>query len=247
MTGAEYLAFFGASVILALTPGPDTFLTLRFGAHHVRAGLVYTVAVALGVMVWAVLALTGVAVLLEQFPGIRVGLTWIGGSYLMYLGLSALYQVRRSRRRLAAAPALAAAGDRAAAPRGRQPDHGQGAPPHRAGEPATIGAGASASENDTRKTARSVFRTGVISSLTNPKTGLFFLALLPPFLPQSPSLIDHGLLVATVAGCILAYGALLSVISDRIGRLLTNGSGPVIIDTVAGAVLIVLGITVVLM
>ncbi|MBM7847367.1 hypothetical protein [Arthrobacter roseus] len=52
VTGAEYLAFLAASAILALTPGPDTFLTLRFGAHHVRDGLVYTVAVALGVMAW---------------------------------------------------------------------------------------------------------------------------------------------------------------------------------------------------
>ncbi len=88
--------------------------------------------------------------------------------------------------------------------------------------------------------------TGVISSLTNPKTGLFFLALLPPFLPQSPSPIDHTLLVATVAGCILLYGALLSAVADRVGRSLTAGSGPIVIDAVAGVVLIVLGITVVL-
>ncbi|MHA7141935.1 LysE family translocator [Arthrobacter sp. Sr33] len=98
MTGAEYLSFLGASIILALTPGPDTFLMLKFGTHHVRTGLIYTAAVTLGVIVWAVLALTGVAVLLEQFPGVRTGLTWIGGSYLTYLGISALYQVKRSRK-----------------------------------------------------------------------------------------------------------------------------------------------------
>lgn len=245
MTGAEYLTFLGASVILTLTPGPDTFLTLRFGAHHIRTGLVYSVAVTLGIIVWAVLALTGVAVLLEQLPGVRTGLTWIGGSYLMYLGISALYQVKRSRKAAAAAPALSVTNELPASySEGSENDRSTIA--GSSGEAATGVAGTWTAGDSTRSTPRSVFRTGVVSSLTNPKTGLFFLALLPPFLPQSPSLIDHGLLVATVAGCILVYGALLSAVADRVGRLLTAGSGPVIVDAVAGVVLIVLGITVVL-
>ncbi|MGO1398255.1 MAG: LysE family translocator [Brevibacterium yomogidense] len=210
MTGAEFIAFLGASVILAVTPGPDTFLTLRFAARSVRAGLVYTAAAGLGVLVWAVLALTGVAALLERFPDVRTGLTWVGGSYLVFLGVTALLQVNRARR-----------GSAAHAP---------------AGEP--------------RLPARSlpmVFRTGLISSLTNPKTGLFFLALLPPFLPASPSAVDHVLLVATVVGCMLVYGAGLSVIAGRVGRYLTGGSGPLIVDGVAGAILVVLGVSLVVL
>ena len=243
MTGAEYLTFLGASIILALTPGPDTFLMLKFGAHHVRTGLIYTVAVTLGVIVWAVLALTGVALLLEQFPGVRTALTWIGGSYLMYLGISALYQVKRSRK--AAVPALAAT-DELPANYLERAENDQSATADSSSKAVTAVPGTSTAGDSTRNTPRSVFRTGVISSLTNPKTGLFFLALLPPFLPQSPSLIDHTLLVATVAACILLYGALLSAVADRIGRLLSAGSGPVVIDAVAGAVLIILGITIVL-
>lgn len=231
------MAFLGASMVLAVTPGPDTFLMLRFGAHHVRAGLVYTTAVALGVMVWAILSLTGVAALLEQFPGVRTALTWVGGSYLMYLGISALFHVQRRRKLPAALLAEEAnhtPGDSSKSHRGNADN-----------SPSAVDGTVVVDSHDTRQAFGSVFRKGLISSLTNPKTGLFFLALLPPFLPQSPSLIDHGMLVATVAACILVYGALLSAVADRIGRLLTIGSGPVIIDSVAGAVLIGLGLTIV--
>lgn len=92
-----------------------------------------------------------------------------------------------------------------------------------------------------------VFRTGLISSLTNPKTGLFFLALLPPFLPASPGLLDQAVLVATVVGCMLVYGAGLSVVAGRVGRFLTGGAGPLIVDGVAGAILVVLGVSLIVL
>lgn len=206
MTGAEYLAFLGAAVILTLTPGPDTFLTLRFGARGLRAGIVYTAAVTIGIVAWAVLTLTGIAALLETYPGLRVGITLLGGSYLVYLGARAIVPViRRRRAGLAAPPTLA------------------------------VGAGPGGS----------VFGTGLISSLTNPKTGLFFLAMLPPFLPRSPDVLDRGLLVATVAGCIFVYGVGLSAVADRAGRLLSSGSGADAIDLVSGTILLALGVTII--
>lgn len=95
--------------------------------------------------------------------------------------------------------------------------------------------------------ARVVFRTGIISSLTNPKTGLFFLALLPPFLPHAPSLTDHLLLLLTVAVCMFVYGVLLSLVARRVGRMLTRGRGPLVVDTVAGAMLVLLGVSIVVL
>lgn len=207
MTGSEYTAFLGASIILAVTPGPDTFLMLKFGARNVYAGFVYVSAVALGVMMWAVFAVTGVAAVLEQFPGVRTALTLVGGCYLVLLGASALLGLRRTLRSTS-----------------RNAD----------GE---------VEYDSTEKT--SVFRTGLISSLTNPKTGLFFLALLPPFLPHAPGLVDYGLLLATIAICILIYGAIVSLAAARIGRLLTAGSGPMIVDAFSGVVLICIGIGIV--
>lgn len=263
MTGAEYIAFVGASVILAVTPGPDTFLTLRFAARSVRGGLVYTVAAGLGVLVWAVLALTGVAALLERFPDVRTGLTWVGGTYLVFLGLSALLQVRKV---LKQRTAQAAAGSppqeaveaevRASVAHEVSVSAVAGGVPQISTSPATAGPAAapdpvvaSAGQEASGRPhlpARSlptVFRTGLISSLTNPKTGLFFLALLPPFLPESPGPVDHVVLVATVVGCMLVYGAGLSVVAGRVGRFLTGGSGPLIVDGAAGAILVILGIS----
>lgn len=260
MTGAEYMAFVGASVILAVTPGPDTFLTLRFAARSVRGGLVYTVAAGLGVLVWAVLALTGVAALLERFPDVRTGLTWVGGTYLVFLGVSALLQVRKvlKQRRAAESPPQEAVEAEMRAPVAHKVPVAAvaGGATQVSTSPATAGpadapdlvvasAGTEAS-GQPHLPARSlptVFRTGLISSLTNPKTGLFFLALLPPFLPESPGPVDHVVLVATVVGCMLVYGAGLSVVAGRVGRFLTGGSGPLIVDGAAGAILIILGVS----
>lgn len=266
MTGAEYVAFIGACVILAVTPGPDTFLTLRFAAHSVRAGFVYSVAVALGVLVWAVLALTGVAALLQRFPEVRAGLTWIGGSYLVFLGLSALVQVHRVRQRRAPVPAPVSVGagvggselsvgtGTASASTAAESSGGSSVLSDQPESPAEVAAEweipAEFDSVEPRIRARShasVFRTGMISSLTNPKTGLFFLALLPPFLPAAPSAADHVILVATVVVVMIAYGMGLSVVARRIGRLLTRGSGPLVVDGVAGAVLVIIGLSLIVL
>lgn len=260
VTGAEYIAFLGASVILAVTPGPDTFLTLRFAAHSVRGGLVYTLAAAAGVLVWAVLALTGVAALLERFPEIRVALTWVGGGYLVLLGVTALLQVRRAVRERASHAAAAPASQATAVPEvpvpvgdGAQVGSGAGSGSGLGSGTAAVAVAAPAEPEapivprlPARRLPR-VFRTGLISSLTNPKTGLFFLALLPPFLPASPGPVEHVLLVATVVGCMLVYGAGLSVIAGRAGRFLTGGAGPLIVDGVAGGILVVLGVSLVVL
>lgn len=204
MTGAEYLAFLGASIVLALTPGPDTFLTLRFGAGSVRQGLVYAGAVAVGIVIWVVLALAGIATLLSEFPSVLTALTIAGGLYLAYLGTSSLVAAVRTHR-MPPAPDVSLS----------------------------------------RQSRRSPFRVGMISSLTNPKTALFFLALLPPFLPSSPSPVDYSILVVTAAGCVLVYSIILATIAGRAGRLLLAGSGPKFMDAASGIILLGLGITVI--
>lgn len=237
MTGAEYVAFLGAVAILVLTPGPDTFLTLRFAAHQLRAGVVYSVAAALGTLVWAILALTGVAALLQRFPDIRVVLTWVGGAFLVYLGATALLHVRAALRGTTAGRRRVAA----TTPDDTAPEAADGT----ASSVAVAVRVPVVAPTLTRLPV--VFRTGIISSLTNPKTGLFFLALLPPFLPAAPGFVDHVLLLATVAACMFVYGVLLSVIARRVGRFLTKGRGPLVVDTVAGGMLILLGVSLVLL
>ena len=102
MTGAEYTAFLGAALILAVTPGPDTFLTLRYGAQSFRRGLIYASAAACGITVWAVLALSGLAALLQTYPAARTVLAVCGGLYLTFLGLRTLWGVWQVERRIRA-------------------------------------------------------------------------------------------------------------------------------------------------
>ena len=55
------------------------------------------------------------------------------------------------------------------------------------------------------------------------------------------------LLLATVAACMFVYGVLLSVIARRVGRFSTKGRGPLVVDTVAGGMLILLGVSLILL
>ncbi|WP_330183814.1 LysE family translocator [Nocardia sp. NBC_01503] len=89
------LSFIGLCVLLALTPGPDTFLVLRFSMAGPRPGIAAAAGSACGGIVWAVVVAAGVATLLEQSATAYRSLKVIGGIYLLYLGIRALMAHRR--------------------------------------------------------------------------------------------------------------------------------------------------------
>lgn len=91
------LSFAGLCVLLALTPGPDTFLVLRFSMAGPRPGIAAAVGSAFGGIVWATVVAAGVAALLEQSATAYRTLKVIGGIYLLYLGIRALVEQRRAR------------------------------------------------------------------------------------------------------------------------------------------------------
>ncbi|MGW5227350.1 LysE family translocator [Nocardia niigatensis] len=82
-------------MLLALTPGPDTFLVLRFSMAGSRPGIAAAVGSAFGGIVWATVVAAGVAALLEQSATAYRTLKVIGGIYLVYLGVRALLAHRR--------------------------------------------------------------------------------------------------------------------------------------------------------
>ncbi|WP_067573492.1 LysE family translocator [Nocardia acidivorans] len=89
------LSFIGLCVLLALTPGPDTFLVLRFSMAGPRPGIAAAAGSACGGIVWAVVVAAGVATLLEQSATAYRSLKVIGGIYLLYLGIRALLAHRK--------------------------------------------------------------------------------------------------------------------------------------------------------
>ncbi|MGV9822882.1 LysE family translocator [Nocardia xishanensis] len=97
MTPSLLLGFVGLCVLLSLTPGPDSFLVLRFSIVDARPGIAAAVGSALGGLVWAVLVAAGVAALLEQSATAYRALKVVGGIYLVYLGIRSLVESRKRR------------------------------------------------------------------------------------------------------------------------------------------------------
>jgi threonine/homoserine/homoserine lactone efflux protein len=91
------LSFIGLCVLLSITPGPDSFLVLRFSIVDARPGIAAAIGSAFGGIVWAVVVAAGVAALLEQSATAYRALKVVGGIYLLYLGIRALIDHRRQR------------------------------------------------------------------------------------------------------------------------------------------------------
>ena len=88
---AELTAFLGVAVLVIVTPGQDTALTVRnslLGGR--RAGVFTAVGVSAGQTVWTLAASAGVTALLVASEPAFAALKLAGAAYLVYLGAAAL-------------------------------------------------------------------------------------------------------------------------------------------------------------
>lgn len=91
MISAAFLAFLGISVLVIVTPGPDTAVTLRNALLGGRAGGILTaLGIAAGQTVWAVATSLGIVAVLVASEPVFLALKLIGAGYLVYLGLQVL-------------------------------------------------------------------------------------------------------------------------------------------------------------
>jgi threonine/homoserine/homoserine lactone efflux protein len=79
--------------IITITPGLDTFMVLRSSARHgLRSGLLASIGVNTGLLVWAFASVAGIAAIIlasqEAFTVLRI----TGALYLAWLGLKSLRQ-----------------------------------------------------------------------------------------------------------------------------------------------------------
>jgi threonine/homoserine/homoserine lactone efflux protein len=96
---ADLLAFLGISILVIVTPGQDTALTIRNTLAGGRAtGVRTALGVSTGQAVWALAASAGVAALLVASEPAFFVLKVVGGAYLLYLGAEALLAAARGRR-----------------------------------------------------------------------------------------------------------------------------------------------------
>ena len=91
MTIEIWLAFVAASTILLLIPGPTILTVISYSVTHgKRANVPLVLAVALGDSTALVVSLLGLGTLLATSAVWFTVIKWIGGLYLLYLGISLL-------------------------------------------------------------------------------------------------------------------------------------------------------------
>jgi threonine/homoserine/homoserine lactone efflux protein len=94
----NFAAFLGISLIVIVTPGQDTALTIRnslLGGR--RAGIATAAGVVTGQSAWTLATSAGLAALLVASEPAFVALKLVGAAYLVYLGLEALHAALRGR------------------------------------------------------------------------------------------------------------------------------------------------------
>ena len=189
--------------MLALTPGPDTFLVLRYSMGRARDGFAAAAGCAIGSLVWAALVAVGLAALLEQSAELFRIVKIVGGLYLLYLGVTAFLATRRSVRR---------------------EQQGEAAVP----EP--------------RRRSSSSLVAGLLSTMLNPKVGLFFLAVVPQFVSAHAGFGETMLLGAVDAVVGGLYLVVVTVLASRLVAWLRRPRVTRTLERVSAGVLAALGI-----
>ncbi|RKT54174.1 LysE family translocator [Saccharothrix australiensis] len=168
MTGTALLGFAGLCLLLAIAPGPDTFLVLRYGLAGPRFGVLAAAGSAIGSLFWAAAVALGLADLLRSSPTAFLVVKVVGGLYLLYLGVVGFLR------------------------RDEVVDPGGGGPVRSRWGPS--------------------FRSGVLSCLLNPKVGLFFLAVVPQFLPAEAIAVGT-IMVLGLVDAVVAFGWLAALVA----------------------------------
>lgn len=82
-------AFLIACAVVIVTPGVDAFLLLRTSLRSgTRAGLLALAGIHTAAAVQVALVISGLGVVLAQYPMVLAALRWIGAGYLLYLAIS---------------------------------------------------------------------------------------------------------------------------------------------------------------
>ncbi|MEU0357967.1 LysE family translocator [Streptomyces cyaneofuscatus] len=92
---AQLIAFTGIAAGMVALPGADFTVVVRNALASRTAGLATALGVVGGLLVHTALAVAGLAAVLVTMPVLFRTVQLLGGAYVLYLGLSALYAIRR--------------------------------------------------------------------------------------------------------------------------------------------------------
>lgn len=195
----DLLPFLGVTALVMAVPGPSVLYAVTQRLERGRtAGIVAVLGLETGLLVHVLAACLGLSALIAASPSLMTGLRYAGAGYLVVLGLRQLGLASRLRPRL---PLFSPSGPASplTSPLVTTP------PP------------------ETRVRLWPVFRAGLLVDLLNPKTVLFFLALLPQFLTGGDLTTSAaGLMVVGVVGLALVFDSGYAALA---GGLQQHGRG----------------------
>lgn len=208
------LSFAVVAGLMTIVPGMDTALVLRSAIRHGRRHALFTaLGVTTGVLVWGVAAAVGVSALLTTSQVAYTALRWAGAAYLVWFGVSMLRQTLRPK------PAADGRAVTSVPTTAGAPEHGIGGGLMRA------------------------WATGLATNLLNPKVGVFYVAMLPQFIPADAPHLLAGVLLAGVHNLEgLAWFTLLIAGTGLARSWLSRETVHRWIDRVTGTVLIGFGV-----
>jgi threonine/homoserine/homoserine lactone efflux protein len=91
MTLTTWLSLVAICCLGAMSPGPSLAVVLRHTVSNGRAhGIATALSHAVGVALWALLTVWGLAVVVVEWPLMYKFLTYAGAAYLMWMGIKAL-------------------------------------------------------------------------------------------------------------------------------------------------------------
>jgi threonine/homoserine/homoserine lactone efflux protein len=174
-----WLAYVATSTVVLAIPGPTVLLVLSYSiAHGRRATLPVVAGLGLGDAVAITLSLVGLGTLLATSALWFTTIKWVGGLYLIYLGLSMIRSARTSRQ---------------------------------------------FELETTEKSGRSLFTTAFVVTALNPKSIVFFIALLPQFIsPAHPTLPQLWILGITFVVMAITGGTLYALFASSMRQFLMS-------------------------
>lgn len=97
MNPADLAAIIAVNVVGAASPGPDVVLLTRMATRSRKHAMAANLGIHVGVLMWTSLTVFGAAALLTAFPWLLELIQVLGGSWIMYMGISAVRQGWRDR------------------------------------------------------------------------------------------------------------------------------------------------------
>lgn len=195
-----WLAYVGTSAVVLAIPGPTILLVLSYSVAHGRKATLPVVAgVALGDSVAISLSLIGLGTLLATSAFWFVIIKWMGGLYLIYLGILLLRAVGNP-----------------------VPEQVHQTP---------------------RVAAHRLFGNAFIVTALNPKSIVFFIALLPQFISAAHPVIPQLWILGITFVVLATIGATsYALFATSIRRLLASARAQRIYSLVGGGLLFAAGV-----